>query len=76
MPGDDTDMAICKMVRETYGDTSGLREELVNTLTNIYYFADKAQKLNFGGLSDLAHISLKPAKAYRIGYPFFVLFDG
>ena len=40
-------------ISQLFGDTSDLSEELVNTLCNIYYFARKAQKLNFGGLNDL-----------------------
>jgi len=39
-----------------FGDTLDLCEELVNTLTNIYYFAAKAKQQNLGGLSDLQDI--------------------
>jgi len=38
------------------GDTSDLSEELVNTITNIYYFATKSAQQNLGGLSDLKDI--------------------
>lgn len=40
-------------ISQLFGDTSDLSEELVNTLCNIYYFARKAKKLNFGGLTDI-----------------------
>lgn len=48
-------------IADAYGDTSDLSEELVNTLCNLYYFAEKAQKLDYGGLSDLQE--LHPGKS-------------
>ena len=58
MPNDELNRAVRQLVSATYGDTSDLSEELVNTLTNIYYFALKARKLNFGGLGDIQDIHI------------------
>ena len=39
-----------------FGDTADLSEELVNTLCNLYYFAEVGLSRNLGGLSDLQRI--------------------
>ncbi|MCP5198488.1 MAG: hypothetical protein H6977_00660 [Gammaproteobacteria bacterium] len=43
-------------IRDGFGDTSDLSEELVNTIANIYYFAIKSAQQDFGGLTDLKDI--------------------
>ena len=50
-------------IKQLFGDTSDLSEELVNTLCNLYYFAEKAEKLNFGGLTDLQELFPSKDKA-------------
>jgi hypothetical protein len=53
---DDFAEVVRNQMAHVYGDTSDLSEELVNTLCNLYYFTEKAKKLNFGGLTDLQEI--------------------
>ena len=53
MTVDDFAKEVRDQIARACGDTSDLSEELVNTLCNLYYFAEKAKKLNFGGLTDL-----------------------
>ncbi|MEO3680129.1 hypothetical protein ABGI61_13940 [Rheinheimera sp. FR7-31] len=50
---DPTTKAVKSKLNNLFGDTSDLSEELVNSLSNIAYFSEKALNQNYGGLVDL-----------------------
>ncbi len=56
--------AVRDRIRGNYGDTSDLSEEVVNTLCNIYYFAERAaEDRDFPGLLDIQAIHPSKDKA-------------
>lgn len=59
---DDFADVVRERIANACGDTSDLSEELVNTLCNLYYFAEKAKKLNFGGLTDMQELHPEKSK--------------
>lgn len=66
MPADRFAEIVRLRIQNLFSETSDLGEELVNSLCNLFYFAEKAQALNFGGLTDLQAMHPEKSKTELI----------